>query len=317
MLDTSSTLDRHIDEFRAWCHGRGEAQDKATEVTAPLYHYTNLGAVQGILGNEEIWFTDIYHLNDPTEFKHGAGIVLKVIAGHPQRRDPVIDYFCKPLCENTEKRFKKIFSSHVASFTGLADNQGQWEDYGDQGRGCAIEFAPSFFRRGDAEPPAADGSRVHSMLMTPMIYDSLVVEQRLRETIYKALETLYALRTVLGITKREVGHRFMERFASLVALEILIEAYMAKNPDYVAEAEVRLTIPAQQHLLAPYIETRERNGKIVPYVRQKLPVRKNVTGIVLGPMVTPETAQAVRDLLLSSGLDPDKLIRRSTVQMER
>jgi len=36
-----------------------------------LYHYTNDVGLKGIIEAGQLWFTDIFDLNDPSELKHG------------------------------------------------------------------------------------------------------------------------------------------------------------------------------------------------------------------------------------------------------
>ena len=38
----------------------------------PLYHYTDEAGLYGILKTGSLWLTDIYSLNDPSEFRHGV-----------------------------------------------------------------------------------------------------------------------------------------------------------------------------------------------------------------------------------------------------
>jgi hypothetical protein len=315
MLDTSSILARRIEEFASWCHERGAQQDKATTVTTPLYHYTDLGALKGIICNQEFWFTDILHLNDPSEFVHGTEMALRMVREHPLRSDRGVDFLCKPLEDTIRRRFNEIFAIHIASFSGLNDNLSQWREYGAHGKGVAIALAPAFFARGAGNEIGPDGKPCHPMIVTPMIYDEAVVQGRLRETLDKAFETVRAMMPVFMLTPAEKGVEYMREFASRLSLEILLEALAAKHPTYRAEAEVRLTIASRRSVLAPSIETRVREGQTIPFVRQKLHVRKDISSVILGPLADAATARAARELLAACDLDADRLIRRSKVPM--
>jgi len=315
VLDTSSILARRMEDFASWCHERGVQEDKATAVTRPLYHYTDLGALRGIVGNQEFWFTDILHLNDPSEFRHGADLALSMIRQHPLRSDRGVNFLCEPLEDTIRQRFNEIFAIHVASFSGLHDDLSQWREYGARGKGIAVELAPAFFARGAGNEVGPNGKPSHPMIVTPMIYDEDVVKARLREILDKAFETVRAMMPVLTLTPAEKGVAFMREFASRLSLEIFLEALSAKHGAYRAEAEVRLTIASRRSVLAPAIETRTREGRTIPFVRQSLSVRKDISGVILGPLTDAETEKAIEELLATCELDPARLVRRSKVPM--
>jgi hypothetical protein len=70
MTRFSPELQSRLREFTGWWEARGKDLDAANEVREPLYHYTDMGGLLGIVNNQEIWLTSIFHLNDPSELGH-------------------------------------------------------------------------------------------------------------------------------------------------------------------------------------------------------------------------------------------------------
>lgn len=45
----------------------------------PLFHYTDINAVEAILKNKKIWLTDIRYMNDARELHDGIEVFLDVL----------------------------------------------------------------------------------------------------------------------------------------------------------------------------------------------------------------------------------------------
>jgi hypothetical protein len=306
----------HLEEFVSWCRDRGAQLERgvADILKKPLYHYTGLAALKGIIGNQEFWFTDILHLNDPSEFRHGTEMVLSMMGKHPLRSDVLVNFLCEPL-EQTLREHHELLDIYVASFSGLNDDLSQWRAYGAGGKGCAIELAPTFFVRSANWRIGPDSKQAYRIVVVPMIYDEDVMRGRLLETLDKAFETFAGMRAVFALTPPEKGLEFLSEFASKLATEIFFEVLLAKHPAYRAETELRLSILLPRPELAPPIETRARGGQTIRFVRQKLDVRKDISGVILGPLADAETERAAKELLAACDLDADRLIRLSKVPM--
>src|SRR5262245_55891044 len=53
-----------------------------------LYHYTTAPGLLSMLKSGHVWATECRYMNDPREFLHGAGVILRVIERLAQRRNP-------------------------------------------------------------------------------------------------------------------------------------------------------------------------------------------------------------------------------------
>ena len=63
-----------IDEYCLWQTAHVEAEQKRVQVLGPLYHYTGLNALRGIIGTESVWCTDYRYMNDKNELSHGVEV---------------------------------------------------------------------------------------------------------------------------------------------------------------------------------------------------------------------------------------------------
>jgi len=100
-----------------------------------IYHYTDQKGVKGILETKTIWATNIYYLNDTTEFAYAAGLVEKLaeersIAGTPGAE--ILDACVEKLNIISDVRLD-IF---VACFSERADRLSQWRGYCPEGGFC-------------------------------------------------------------------------------------------------------------------------------------------------------------------------------------
>jgi hypothetical protein len=67
------------DEFSDWWAIREKELDTANEVRDPLYHYTDMAGLVGIVSSETIRFTSVFHLNDPSELAYGLGLTEDIL----------------------------------------------------------------------------------------------------------------------------------------------------------------------------------------------------------------------------------------------
>jgi hypothetical protein len=58
-----------------------------------LYHYTNDAGLAGIIESGQLWFSDIFALNDPSELRHGLGIAIGLLKSRATDSRPEIATF--------------------------------------------------------------------------------------------------------------------------------------------------------------------------------------------------------------------------------
>jgi hypothetical protein len=92
--DFNPQLQARLREFTDWWDARGKDLDAANDVRDPLYHYTDMGGLLGILNNQEIWLTSIFHLNDPSELGYGVDMALDIMKSEAKRASDAVKAFC-------------------------------------------------------------------------------------------------------------------------------------------------------------------------------------------------------------------------------
>jgi hypothetical protein len=86
-----------VAEFNEWSDAHLLASDVCNQVTVPLYHYTDAAGLDGIIKNQEVWFTSYTQLNDPSEISYGMAIASEILDEIGQASDPLIKIFCELL----------------------------------------------------------------------------------------------------------------------------------------------------------------------------------------------------------------------------
>jgi len=111
--------------------------------------------LRGILEGGQLWLTDVFKLNDPSELRHGfslAGGVLnnKVADSHPAAKQ-FAKNFAALVQQGAIERSGHLF---LCSFSASGDDLGQWRAYADDGRGYALAFDAKMLGGvgSDAEP---------------------------------------------------------------------------------------------------------------------------------------------------------------------
>ena len=77
-----------VTEFNDWSNAYLLAAEARNKVASPLYHYTDAAGLEGIVKNQQVWFTSYTHLNDPTEIKYGMSIASELLSEIGQGSDP-------------------------------------------------------------------------------------------------------------------------------------------------------------------------------------------------------------------------------------
>jgi hypothetical protein len=130
-----------------------------------LYHYTSQAGLLGILASDRIWATDIYGLNDWTEFRlvfTTASMQLLADAFNSGLPDD-IDADAKKMiieCVLAERNFPKLLEIikadpphgerkgvFVCSFTAAGDLLSQWRGYSYSSQGFSLGFNTTLLKK--------------------------------------------------------------------------------------------------------------------------------------------------------------------------
>jgi Protein of unknown function (DUF2971) len=307
----TDVLQNALNEYRTWNKEQVEFEQANTTVQAPLYHYTNLDGLTGILTGKAVWATDYRHLNDPSELKHGIERARELMAAMSLTLDGRACLFLQMVNDLlSSENFDDTLRFFVISLSKARDDLGQWRSYGDNGRGFALGLAPEVF----APTDVTDLKPNEIAAVGPVSHDDDIIRARHAAPIGRATDIL--LKTVTAnvdlFRDKNVGIPFMRNLANeLLASPTIWNCLTSKHAAYQHEQEVRLIVLGLAANLAPYVETRDRSGVTVPYVVRPLPIEKAeaIVEIVVGPAAPCDAEDKVRSLLATLGLSSVKVCR--------
>jgi hypothetical protein len=292
-----------VREFVDWWGERSRELEAAHEVREPLYHYTNMAGLLGIISSQEIWFTDIFHLNDPSELGYGIDTAVDILEAEAKRiRDEHVSAFCSWVTHVLVKAGGEIFSFYVASFSREHDDLGQWRAYADNGRGVAIGLSPTLFA------VAADQSRLgpaEKTIAANVTYDRTTCLCNFGEAIQRAVAIL--ARGQAHVTSGVEYEEFGKEMGRQLAVPMFHHAISCKHAAYEHERETRLFLVNDRSELDPIAKFRTRGSNLVPYVASPLRVRTPgaITKIMIGPAADELAEHAVQAFLRRHGLSPN------------
>jgi hypothetical protein len=283
-------------------------------VTAPLYHYTNRGGLEGIITGQQLWFTHYQHLNDDTEIQFGMDVAKATLAELGTRMpkvkifsDIVIDLF-------STANMNTAFGFYIASFCRHRDDLHQWQKYGQDGQGFAIGLAPKLFAIEDKPnrkphenvfvSPVSYGADAGRILHLPAIESSARIVAETVERKAKAMSDINR------------GVPFFDKMAKkLLARELILNSLIVKNLDWAPEHEVRQFILGENANLTPYVSMRSRGTETVPFIKYDMPLRQpgSIAEIVIGPAAPSDAEDFACSLLAPFHSDPRSIVRRSTI----
>jgi Protein of unknown function (DUF2971) len=276
------------------------------EQNQPVYHYTDLGGLKGILAENDLWLTNARFSNDEEEMTHGYRTAERVLtalrAATPDaHRAAYLERLDAILRRPTEEG---VF---ICCFC-LKDNLlSQWRGYGANGTGVSMQLNSTEFSNvtGPDSPFQLQGGL---MRLWKVIYEP----ERQTNIVRKAIDFAFEQYANLPIEERA-------QYAA-DAIEFFVPTF--KNQDFDEEEECRLIYSPPQNCPVT-LNFRVARGMLVPYYSLKA-LTKNpgwrlpILGVRIGPTAHKgPNAESARLLLQLTGyagvpVDLSKTPYRST-----
>jgi len=232
-----------------------------TPIPEILYHYTNLTGLTGIITNEEFWFSDMYFLNDKTEFELGLQIVTDEL--EKKKAGFQILYQTKLFIQALEEAINFIKdrdSPYILSLTTNNDLLSQWRAYTDNGIGVNIGISKSFFED-------------QKISVYKCIYDPKTQREFIQSIIMDSIFMFVGLYSSLGLDKKEENEVSESDFMEPISIagghfieKTILACSLIKDESFEEEQEWR----------AIYINRKEKvyflpkNNFLKPYVKIKI-----------------------------------------------
>jgi len=258
-----------------------------------VYHYTDLGALQSIVANSDLWLTNARFSNDYEEGTHGARIASTALAefeADQSLAQPERD-FARSIAERSSAT--PPADVYICCFCRHDNLLRQWRSYGSNATGVSLAVATTQFRQLSGPDLPND---IGLMYLWRVFYD---VDKQ-REIVKECVSLAHA----------DASKPLDERIElALDALRFFIPTF--KNEAFKDEEEARLVFrPAPACRIKP--DFRVARGMLVPYYSmKKLAAAANqggwrppITSVCIGPNPNREiNCEGVKLMLQASGYD--------------
>jgi len=333
--EPKDVLCRAIKEFDAWANAELKKEQVAGEIVLPLYHYTDLGGLKGILEHRQIWFTHYQYLNDPSELIFGVALAYEAVQKIIKENDEaerLTQFFNVLLTMFKDPNFHKNLAFYTASFCRKGDDLGQWRAYANNGRGFAIGLSPKLFKIDEnisiEDTNHNDHSNCIPVTATENVQSKLPefvghvcygndcnrIYFLLQKAAEKFLEVDKCLRGLRCFP--EDDEKFMNDFSRCILARSLIYYNLtSKHDEYAIEKEVRLLILNTTGHIRDKIKTRVRGSLLVPYIPQPISIDHSdmIHEIIIGPAADNKMEKSLEFLLNEFGYRQEIKIRRSEI----
>jgi hypothetical protein len=222
-------------EFDAWSQEQLLEEQAASTPSSPLYHYTGVEALKGILSRERLWCFAHQHQKDRQEFEYSMEIARRVIKEVGTSEDPVTRHFCACLIDLLDNNsIPSTFEFYLFSLSRHEEDPQQWREYGHNGRGFAIGFAPVLFAPTETHLKDQANENLH---VGRVIYGDAATEARHRLVMETAgaitSRVAWANRELVTDVKPSAYLRAMAR--EVIASQLIWNCLTAKHDTYANE----------------------------------------------------------------------------------
>jgi hypothetical protein len=279
-----------------------------------LYHYTSQAGLQGILAGDRIWATDIYSLNDWTEFRllfTSDAMQLLANTFNSELADDIDADAKKMMVDRVlaERNFPTLLELikadppygerkgvFVCSLTAAGDVLSQWRGYSHSFQGFSLGFDTALLKKQLEAVHTPDTPTE----LVECIYDNARIREHIRDLGRRAAEGCRELKerneivpawftTLLNPTENYKKHSFyLEKSFTFATAPFLRLAAQFKHHGFQEEREWRVLFRAFLKTLPPD-KVKFRSGQFGPtsYVEIPLglhsPASCSLRRIVIGP----------------------------------
>lgn len=255
-----------------------------------VHHYTDLGGLNGIISNQDLWLTHARFSNDDEEMTHGQGIAREVIEARLSGRPKAGERACLDRLSDTLAD-SDADSVYICCFCTKGDLLSQWRGYGANGTGVSLAFDPEGF----SFITGPDSPRFGLLRLWSVFYRHDTQRNIVNQAIDFGLQT--------GRTAEDRARRAAD------AIRFFIPTF--KNERFAEEEEIRLIFTPDPRCVPPppSPDFRVARGMLVPYyrlqalhgdppTRHPLPLRE----IRVGPSTRKALNAQAAQMLLSKAL---------------
>ena len=225
-----------------------------------IYHYTNDVGLKGILETGQLWLTDIFSLNDPSELTHGFSVAINALTSKLASDSAVGQIFAKNFAAFAQQgAIPKVAHFFMCSFSSTGDDLGQWRAYADNGRGYAVGFDAKALEDGYTKK---DGIPIPHNSTFHITYNDAQLSA-IQSQIVEKMRSLIMLPAERNL-KNAAINVYMAELQMLLTLHILQTILFFKHEAYANEREFRF-LQIHKADEPPPVKVRTRRYGFVKY----------------------------------------------------
>jgi len=250
-----------------------------------VYHYTSAEGLCGILSTKQLFASDLFCLNDPSEFQYGKKVIVDALRTRSDRVSQALvrNFEHEPLFPHVGKNW----SLYSISFCGTKDLLGQWRGYGGTG-GYAVGIKLSALLK-------ENGKR---FALHRMMYE----EQEQRNTIDGLVSKASEL------FEGHANDQNKDYLLNEVGTRLVMSIFNLKHPSFRGEDEWRIVMLESFDNPDYPVQFRIAGARIVPYVKFHFDADW-IDQVVLGPTVAAHpNERAIRTRLVTGGFQHGEVV---------
>lgn len=269
-----------------------------TAPSKPLYHYTSLQGLLGIVRSKVLWASEVHYLNDAEELKCFANCINAHISQRLEG-DDANAAILRQFREWLAGRMSHGPMLFTTSFTENGNLLSQWRGYCPPGKGVSIGFEPAAL---------AAAARQALFMMGRCIYDA----GSTMEVAGRVLDRIVAEAAHYAPEKNSVAHQSHYGMFQDIEPAFLQIAVLMKNLAFHEEQEWRLVSPVHTNYVEPPIHYREGAFSLVPYLEFALPLNPSgalaIRRTIVGPSPNMNLSiDAISRYLSKAGVAPNEI----------
>lgn len=226
-----------------------------------IYHYTNDVGLRGILESGQIWLSDIFYLNDPSELRHGVSLAVDILTRKAESGPPESKVFAQDFKAFFEGGMQETAHYFVCSFSLDGNDLGQWRAYADNGRGYALGFDANLLEGIFTKPNGIVSENNSTFHVT---YDDDGQLAFIHDKVIDSMFKLISLPRGKNLDSAII-HTYLKHLSISLSLVVLRAALFFKHKAYKQESEFRFLQMFRRDLPAPDVKCRHRSYELVKY----------------------------------------------------
>ena len=260
----------------------------------PLYHYTGIGSVLGIVKNECVFASHAYYLNDAQELLYGCEQLRRIATEYLRSLKDAEHEFVQQLVHWLDS-FKEPRCVFIFSLSEEQNLLSQWRSYTKHGEGVGLAFKP-----GRIQHILASGN---DLKIARCVYERDEQNWLMSSLLDLCLTSFRQERDAINTSKEHSSQRyfkFLERFRE----EFLQVMAIIKHGAFSEEREWRVISPYFANYAVAAIQFREGAAVLIPYIEIRLPRDEHDQSLfdatVLGPSKHPSLAMSALSMFMSN-----------------